>query len=274
MLTLLTELPLLLTSALIGTLGNYVGFGGGVFMVPILVSFFHYPIQEAIGVTMISLIPAALINTIVNHRKKLISYKAGIFLEIPTILGTIFGAYLVSVIETIWLKWIFIVFLLLLSYSFFRKKATGDAKKRFDLLAFLNTLKPLIKIRREDSTHAISLWLLSFFGALSGTMAGLFGVGGGFLKTPIMVKIFKLPAKVATATALFMIILTSVSGSFSHFFWGHLDLHQGWPVFSGFVLGAFLNIKLSTYSSEKNLEKTIGVVLFVAAFIMGINLFT
>src|SRR5699024_6177363 len=105
-----------------------------------------------------------------------------------------------------------------------------------------------------------------FFGLVSGALAGLFGVGGGFMKTPIMLKVFKIPAKIAAATALFMIIITSVTGSVMHTLQGHILFEKSWPVALGFSLGAIIGYKVNTQISDSFLERLIGVSLITATF--------
>ena len=55
----------------------------------------------------------------------------------------------------------------------------------------------------------------TLFGLVSGLIAGLFGIGGGFIKGPLMVLGFGIPARIAAPTALFMIVITSAVGSTS-----------------------------------------------------------
>src|SRR5699024_9712885 len=92
--------------------------------------------------------------------------------------------------------------------------------------------------------------------------------GGGFMKTPIMIKVFKIPAKIAAGTALFMIIITSITGTVMHSFQGHIILEKSWPVVLGFSLGAIAGHRLNTQLKESLLEKLIGVSLITAAGMM------
>lgn len=54
-------------------------------------------------------------------------------------------------------------------------------------------------------------------GIVVGTLSGLLGIGGGTILVPIFKLVFGLPAVMSTATSLFTIIPTSLSGAFTHF---------------------------------------------------------
>ena len=110
------------------------------------------------------------------------------------------------------------------------------------------------------------------FGLVAGMIAGLFGVDGGFLKTPIMVNVFNIPPSIATATSLFMIIFTSITGSTSHYFLGHINFTYSIPIVCGFIIGAFAGNHLKINISEKFLVKLIGIGLVFAGFCVLLNI--
>lgn len=262
---------LICISFLISLFGSIVGFGGGIFIVPILIAFFGYPIELAVGSTMFSLIPSAMMSTFLNRKESNVDFKMGILLEVPTMIGVILGSLLLSYIAPKNLEIAFSVMVLLIGCSFFIKRNQDNTKLGF--FDKLNHLKPryIIKNRKKHVAYRVSLQMVLFFGMLSGTIAGLFGMGGGFMKTPIMLKVFKIPSKIATATALFMILITSVTGSISHYLQGNIQIEKTWPVMIGFTIGAFVGHKISTSISSTLLEKLIGIALLLASMIMFFN---
>ncbi|MCF8714193.1 sulfite exporter TauE/SafE family protein [Joostella atrarenae] len=264
---------LILISFTISMFGSVVGFGGGIFMVPILITVFHFPLTTAVGSVMISLIPSSLISTYLNRKEGYVDFKMGILLEIPTILGVVIGSLLLSYISAERLEVLFAVLVLFLGISFFLKKGKKDKKGNGGFFYRLNKYKPryIIKNKRNHVAYRFSAWMVLFFGLLAGTLAGLFGIGGGFLKTPIMLKVFKMPAKIATATALFMIVITSTTGTFSHFMLGHIELDKAWPIMLGFAAGALGGQRLNLKMKNKTLEKLIGMGLVLAALVMMSN---
>lgn len=252
--------------------GTVVGFGGAVFMVPVLVVVFHVPIEIAVGSTIFALLPSSLISTYFNFQKKKIDFRAGIFLEIPTIIGTVIGSLLTSVLPHAILETIFGVFVSGIGiYTLFKEKGGNKPLGKDNLFYKLNKFGPRIISRSEHKAYRISLFSALIFGMLAGIMAGLLGIGGGFLKTPIMINAFGMPSSIAAATALFMIVFTSLTGSISHYFLGHINFVYGAPIISGFVLGAFIGNRLNIKLSESLISKLIGLGLILAGLFLIIN---
>ncbi len=262
---------LIIISLLISLFGSIVGFGGGIFLVPILITFFHYKLDLAVGTAMISLVPAAFMSTYLNRKEGNVDFKLGIFLELPTTVGVVLGSILLSYISAQRLEIVFALLIFMLGLSFFVTSKKKD--KNLTIFYKLNKLKPrfIIKNTKKNVAYRVSLYMVSFFGLLSGTLAGLFGMGGGFMKTPIMLKVFEVPAKIATSTALFMIFITSITGSISHYYQGHIYLAKAWPVMLGFTMGAIVGHRLNTHIKTTNLEKLIGFALILAATVMFSN---
>jgi len=272
----ITSLLVLLIGFMVSSFGNLIGFGGGIFMVPILVTVFHYPLSIAVGSVMFSLIFSSLMATYRLRKEGRIDFKMGILLEVPTMGGVIIGSLLLTYLSTAGLEILFSVLVFILGLSFWLKKTNPeDATSKRDLFYRMNQWKPglVIQHKKTNVVYRASVGLILFFGLTAGTLAGLFGIGGGFLKTPIMLKVFKMPVKTATATALFMILTTSITGSVSHYLQGHIQLSYVWPVLLGFAGGALLGNRITPSASDEVLEKMIGLGLILASLVMFANFY-
>jgi uncharacterized protein len=73
-------------------------------------------------------------------------------------------------------------------------------------------------------------------GALTGILSGMFGVGGGFLTTPLMI-FYGIPPTVAAASAASQVTGASVSGVFAHTRRGGVDFQMGAVLVAGGLLG-------------------------------------
>ena len=73
-------------------------------------------------------------------------------------------------------------------------------------------------------------------GGLTGILSGLFGVGGGFLTTPVLI-FYGVPPTVAAASAASQVTGASVSGVFAHARRGGVDIHMGVVLVAGGLLG-------------------------------------
>lgn len=86
------------------------------------------------------------------------------------------------------------------------------------------------------------LWLVGA-GALVGFLSGLFGVGGGFLLTPILM-MMGIPPTVAAASDSCQIVATSSSGTAAHFRLGNVDVKLGMVLLLGGLAGAGVGVRI------------------------------
>ena len=90
---------------------------------------------------------------------------------------------------------------------------------------------------------SVDVFLLLGMGAGVGVLSGLFGVGGGFLMTPLLIFI-GIPPPVAVASEANQLVATSVSGVLAHWRRGAVDFKMGLVLLSGGVLGSALGVWL------------------------------
>ena len=86
------------------------------------------------------------------------------------------------------------------------------------------------------------LWIVAL-GALTGVLSGLFGVGGGFLTTPLLI-FSGIPPTVAAASAATQVTGASVSGVFAHSARDGVDYRIGAVMVAGGTVGAGLGALL------------------------------
>ena len=91
-----------------------------------------------------------------------------------------------------------------------------------------------------QSVNALLIVLLGF---LVGLLSGMFGVGGGFLTTPLLI-FYGIPPTVAVASATTQITGASVSGVMVHMRRGGVDLKMGGVMIAGGLAGSFVGAAL------------------------------
>jgi uncharacterized membrane protein YfcA len=79
-----------------------------------------------------------------------------------------------------------------------------------------------------------------------GFLSGLFGVGGGFLMTPLLI-FFGIPPAVAVSTEANQIVASSVSGVLAHMRRGNVDFKMGAILMIGGVIGSTLGVALFSF---------------------------
>lgn len=90
---------------------------------------------------------------------------------------------------------------------------------------------------------SISLPLIVGLGLLVGLLSGLFGVGGGFLMTPLLIMI-GIPPTVAAASDSLQIVGASTSGTFAHWKLGNVDFKMGIYLLIGGFTGGLAGVQL------------------------------
>lgn len=85
--------------------------------------------------------------------------------------------------------------------------------------------------------QSVNALLIVALGALVGLLSGMFGVGGGFLTTPLLI-FYGIPPTVAVASATTQITGASVSGVYAHMHRGGVDLKMGGVLIAGGALGS------------------------------------
>lgn len=93
---------------------------------------------------------------------------------------------------------------------------------------------------------SVNAFLLLGLGGLVGILSGMFGVGGGFLMTPLLFFI-GIPPAVAVATEANQIVASSFSGALAHFRRKTVDLKMGGVLLIGGLAGAALGVVVFNY---------------------------
>lgn len=270
------DLIMMAVALAVSTFGTVVGFGGGVLMVPLLILFFHYPIELAIGSTMAAMVPASLIASFFNYREKNIDYLVASLIQFPAMSGTVLGAVLVSYLPVMELEFIFAFFVIIIGFLLLSEPAgNGQLRRKGGMMYRVNHM-PTSFIRRMKQQHLayrLNAGIVVLFGFFTGTIAGLFGIGGGFLQTPVMIKVFGMPARIAISTSLFILALTSLTGFLTHFYLGHVAWTRAMPLMTAFALGATLGQYLKKADQPPpGIQLLIGLGLFLAGLALIIHI--
>ncbi len=92
---------------------------------------------------------------------------------------------------------------------------------------------------------SVNIFLLLGMGGAVGFLSGMFGVGGGFLLTPLLIFV-GVPAPVAVATSANQVVAASVSGVMAHWRRGNVDIKMGIMLLIGGLIGSTLGALLFT----------------------------
>lgn len=116
------------------------------------------------------------------------------------------------------------------------------------------------------SVNALVIVLL---GGGVGLLSGLFGVGGGFLTTPLLI-IYGIPPTVAAASAASQVTGASVSGVFAHLRRKGVDFKMGGILVAGGILGTFLGAGLfRLLQASGQIDTTIAIIYVLLLGFIG-----
>ena len=115
----------------------------------------------------------------------------------------------------------------------------------------------------------INLLLILFFGFLVGFMSGLFGVGGGFLMTPLLI-FMGIPPATAVGTESVQILGSSVSGAMAHGIKKNIDYEIGIFLLIGGIFGSTVGVILFNFLKEAgNIDLIIKFLYILFLAIIG-----
>lgn len=111
---------------------------------------------------------------------------------------------------------------------------------------------------------SVNIVVIILLGGAVGMLSGMFGVGGGFLTTPLLI-FYGIPPTVAAASASTQVTGASVSGVFAHMRRGGVDFHMGAVLvvggFFGTLFGAMLFEMLETWGQADTVINILYTVL-------------
>ena len=228
-----------------GTLGSMLGVGGGLIMVPAL-TFLNVPPTQASSTSLIAVTSTSISSTIEYSRQKRIDYRLSLEMAACAIPGGVLGAILSDYLPEESFKMYFGILLILTGvYILYRNLIlTQDVVKK----------------------RPVALRALVFVAAFcAGVISSLFGVGGGIIFVPAMVIMLGSTMHRAAATSQLTLLMTSISGVFTHSFLGHPDYLQAVALSAGAFVGAQIGARISRMAKEMLLQRLLGLMLVAVA---------
>jgi len=254
-------------SAVAGYLGSLTGLGGGFIIIPLLTLVFGVDIRYAVGASLIAVIATSSGAAAAYVKEGFSNIRIGMFLEIATTAGAIFGAFLALRLPT---HAIAVIFGLVLMNSAYlsgrpREEEGGDVVKtdRLALLLKMNGTYPVPRGSRSYNVRSVP----SGFGlmAIAGVLSGLLGIGSGAVKVLAMDQAMRLPFKVSTATSNFMIGVTAAASAGIYLNKGYIDPGLTMPVVLGVLIGSTIGARHLFGAETKKLRMIFGVVIVILA---------
>jgi uncharacterized membrane protein YfcA len=257
-----------------GVLGALTGLGGGVVLVPLLTLAFHVDIRYAIGASLISVIATSSGAAAAYVREGFSSVRIGMFLEVATTVGAVFGAFLASRVPTHALAVIFGVVLLYSAWLSWQQTRHPDAEHHqpnpwSDRLRMSGSYPDGQGGQCHYTVDRIPAGFATMFGA--GTLSGLLGIGSGAVKVLAMDRIMRIPFKVSTTTSNFMIGVTAAASAGIYLRRGYIDPGLAFPVMLGVLGGSLLGARFLVRARVSLLRNIFTLVILALGVEMIVN---
>jgi len=233
-------------AVVIGLSLGLLGGGGSILTVPVLVYVLHYPVKEAVPLSLVVVGVTSAFGAVTHHRNGNIRWQAALSFGPAAIVGALVGARLGLAIPGRWQLGIFAILMLVAAISmFFGATLWGG---RVDL----------------DRPAPRRPWpVIALLGGGVGALIGLVGVGGGFMYVPALVLLGGVAMKQAVGTSLVLIVISCTAAFLSYL--GRVPLD--WPAASLFtglaIVGVWIGSALVKSVSQSALRRAFAVFLLI-----------
>ena len=266
--TLDAFLPLLLGSVIGLSLG-LTGGGGAIFAVPLLIYGVGLSAKDAISVSLVTVAITACFGFIQRARMHQVEFSTGIVFGIAGIVGAPLGSLIASQFSEVVLMTSFSLLMLLIAVKMWTASIAHEHRQPEKS----SEEGGAVCSRAADGKLCITsrcAILLGSIGFGAGILAGMFGVGGGFIIVPALVSFASMGMQKAIGTSLLVITVVGVSGTASQLLAGRVLPWQVTIVFTlGSLIGLLLGTTLSTRLHGKTLQRLFAVaILLVAIFVI------
>ncbi len=236
-----------------------LGGGGSVLTIPVFVYLFGLSEGYAAAYSLFVIGSTSSVGAFSNVVRKNVDFSAALLVGIPSISSVFLTtSFIVPAIP--------VEIFSINSYTLLRGKAMMII---FSLLLLVAAILILKKNKVTDLAivpQKPSKALLILLGILIGVLAGLVGVGGGFLIIPILVLVAKIPMKKAVGTTLVIIALNSILGFTGHLMHKTIDWGFLLPFSVVSILGIMVGMYLSRFISGPKLKS--GFAFFLMAMVV------
>lgn len=284
--------PLLLAGVgfLVGILGGFFGAGGGFIAGP-LMFWMGVPMNFVVGTDLAHMTGKSIVAARRHRALGHVDIKLGLLMVVGTIIGVEGGARAIEALESAGVVDLVVgvaYVLILLTIGVFTaweslralQMVSADQLDAREAVGFEGMRKrvhgirlpPMISLPGSGIT-SISLWAVLGVGLITGFLAGTLGVGGGFVRVPLLVYAVGVPTHVAAGTDLFGIVISAGFGTLTHAVKGNVDVLMALTMHTGAALGAQIGATATRFFRRPRIRLLFSGLPLVGAVLVIIRLF-
>ncbi len=283
--------PLLLAGVgfLVGLLGGFFGVGGG-FLAGPMMFLIGVPMNFVVGTDLAHMTGKSIVAARRHRALGQVDVKLGLLMVLGTVPGIELGARIIEGLESAGnidtvIGVAYIVILLAIgtftAWESLRalqmvRTERMDAK---EALAFQGVTRRVHRFRLPphislpaSGIESISLWVVLGVSFLTGLLAGALGVGGGFIRMPMMIYLVGVPTHVAVGTDLFEVVISAGFGTVTHALKGNVDVLMALVMQTGAAIGAQIGAVSTRFFAGPRIRLFFSVLPFIGATLVILRL--
>lgn len=270
---------------IVGFLSGMFGVGGGFLITPFLL-FIGVPPGVAVATGANQVVASSISGVLAQLKRKAVDFRMGIVLLIGGLIGSWAGVWVFSWMTALgqvdlFVQLSYVLFLGLIGGMMFvesarallRARRQGGAApvRRAHIHTWVHGLP--FKMKFRASGLYISVLPPLGVGALVGFLAGIMGVGGGFILVPAMIYVLGMPTKVVIGTSLFQIIFVTGFTTVVHAVNSHtVDMLLALLLIIGGVIGAQLGTLVGVRLKAEQLRILLAAMVLAVAIKIAFDL--
>lgn len=241
----------------LGVVLGLTGAGGALFALPLFTLLLGLSMQTAISLSLATVAVGAFIGAL-RRRRDIIWMPAAAF----ALLGVVFAPFgrWVSGLSPDWLiASLFAVVTVVIAWRMWLRAVRGDGERDKGSLCEMSSPT---RVRLQPRC----MGALSVTGSVTGFLSGLLGVGGGFLITPVLLRLTPAKLSQVVATSLLVIAAAAVSGAlFSMDELRALPMEVSASVMVGAVIGVLIGAQLVQAIPAALVQRLFAILALIAA---------
>jgi uncharacterized membrane protein YfcA len=267
---------------LVGILSGMFGVGGGFLMTPLLF-FIGIPPAVAVATGSNQIVASSVSGLLAHLKRKTVDLRMGTVLLIGGLFGAAMGVAIFNHLRALGqvdllVQLCYVVFLgtigalmLVESLRALQRAKKPGAKITRRKHGWVSTLP--FKMKFRVSGLYISVIPPLMVGWAVGVLAGIMGVGGGFIMVPAMIYTLGMPTKVVIGTSLFQIIFVATFTTLSHAITNEtVDVVLALFLLIGGVIGAQFGTRIGLKMKAEQLRVLLAILVLAVCIKLGLDL--
>lgn len=267
---------ILLLGLIVGAVLGLTGAGGSILAVPLLIVGLGWSLPQAAPVALLAVCAAATVGTIAAWDVACVRYRAALLMALAGWLTAPFGLKAAAALPVTMLTALLAVVLatVALRQLLRGQRALDESEITHAITAGDDSHAhgPSVRLNAQGRIiwNAPTLASVGAVGSGTGFLAGLLGVGGGFVIVPVLRAVSELSMHSAIATSLMTIALTSAGTVAAAVLLGHEILwREALPFVFGALAGMLVGRRLAPRIAGPRLQQGFSLVMLLVALGMG-----